>query len=110
VRADDDVLVLPGYIIVADDDGAVVEPAQMAEALLANASTHHEWEESPASASAKAATCAATTRSRTRRGRIRGLGGGAESRSIGALGDGNESRRTPAHVRGVKLHDEEAVH
>jgi regulator of RNase E activity RraA len=39
------VMVMPGDIIVADDDGAVVVPVKMAPALLAKASTHHEWEE-----------------------------------------------------------------
>jgi regulator of RNase E activity RraA len=39
------VLVMPGDIIVADDDGVVVVPVAMAPALLAKASAHHEWEE-----------------------------------------------------------------
>jgi regulator of RNase E activity RraA len=37
-------LVMPGDIIIADDDGAVVVPAQLASTLIARASKHHEWE------------------------------------------------------------------
>lgn len=37
-------LVLPGDIIVADDDGAVVVPLSLAEKLIARATDHVEWE------------------------------------------------------------------
>ncbi|MEO6063261.1 MAG: ribonuclease activity regulator RraA [Thermoflexales bacterium] len=38
------VLVLPGDIMIADDDGAVIVPAQMASLLLEHASAHEDWE------------------------------------------------------------------
>jgi len=38
-------LVMPGDIIVADDDGAVVVPAKLIPELVQKAGAHHEWEE-----------------------------------------------------------------
>ncbi len=38
------VLVLPGDIMIADDDGAVVVPAQMAALLIEHGGEHEEWE------------------------------------------------------------------
>jgi regulator of RNase E activity RraA len=40
-----DTLVMPGDIIVADDDGAVVVPAKLAPELVRRASEHAEWED-----------------------------------------------------------------
>jgi regulator of RNase E activity RraA len=39
------VTVLPGDLIIADDDGAVVVPVQLAAELAEHASEHVEWEE-----------------------------------------------------------------
>ena len=39
------VTVIPGDIIVADDDGAVCVPVALAEAMIAKAHKDHGWEE-----------------------------------------------------------------
>jgi regulator of RNase E activity RraA len=39
------VLVLPGDIMIADDDGAVVIPANMASLVLRHTRDHEDWEE-----------------------------------------------------------------
>ena len=36
---------MPGDIIIADDDGAVVVPVKLAPQLLERATVHEEWEE-----------------------------------------------------------------
>jgi regulator of RNase E activity RraA len=39
------VLVMPGDVIVADDDGAVAVPAGLAPAVIEQAHVRHEWED-----------------------------------------------------------------
>ena len=39
------VLVMPGDLIVADDDGAVAVPVALASEVIEKASEHNEWEE-----------------------------------------------------------------
>jgi len=39
------VLVMPGDIIIADDDGATVVPSKLAPQLAERATAHHEWED-----------------------------------------------------------------
>jgi regulator of RNase E activity RraA len=38
-------LVMPGDIVVADDDGAVVVPVSLAQQVIAIGAEHHDWEE-----------------------------------------------------------------
>ena len=38
------VLVMPGDIVVADDNGAVVVPVALAAQVIAEGNKHHEWE------------------------------------------------------------------
>jgi regulator of RNase E activity RraA len=39
------VTVIPGDIIVADDDGAVCCPAALGQQVIDHAGTHHDWED-----------------------------------------------------------------
>ena len=54
--------VMPGDIIVADDDGAVVVPVAMAEQVIEVGGRHAEWEEFSRERLPKAETCASIIR------------------------------------------------
>ena len=54
---------MPGDIIVADDDGATVVPAQLASRTNRKGQAHAEWEDFSRMKLAEGGTCASTTRS-----------------------------------------------